>query len=147
MQNITDIARVELDLIKERLADTGKHIIKTETLKSNIMAHVPLNTEDENELYLIDVGIVQVAQSVLWADGWRSVADGYFASLHDCKNLVQLKLMLKNSDRRVESAVRINGEVKMYESRQLKIAGLDCDELVAEPSYEDLIADLEADAV
>lgn len=147
MQNITDIARAELDLIKERLADTGKHIIKTETLKSNIMAHVPLNTEDENELYLIDVGIVQVAQSVLWADGWRSVADGYFASLHDCKDLVQLKLMLKNSDRRVESAVRINGEVKMYESRQLKIAGLDCDELVAEPSYEDLIADLEADAV
>lgn len=111
------------------------------------MAHVPLHTEDENELYLIDVGIVQVAQSVLWADGWRSVADGYFASLHDCKDLVQLKLMLKNSDRRVESAVRINGEVKMYESRQLKIAGLDCDELVAEPSYEDLIADLEADAV
>lgn len=147
MQNITDIARAELDLIKERLADTGKHIIKTETLKSNIMAHVPLDTEDENELYLIDVGIVQVAQSVLWADGWRSVADGYFASLHDCKDLVQLKLMLKNSDRRVESAVRINGEVKMYESRQLKIAGLDCDELVAEPSYEDLIADLEADAV
>lgn len=141
------MARTELDLIKERLASTGKHIIKTETLKANIMAHITLHTKDENELYLIDVGIVQVAQSVLWADGWRSVADGYFASLHDCKDLVQLKLMLKNSDRRVESAVRINGEVKMYESRQLKIAGLDCDELVAEPSYEDLIADLEADAV
>lgn len=95
----------------------------------------------------MEVGIVQVAQSVLWADGWRSVTDGYFVSLHDCEDLVRLKLMVRNSDNRVKVTIRKNGEVKACEAKQLKIAGLECDELVPEPSYEDLIADLEADAI
>lgn len=146
-QVVTEVARYELELLKDELARKEKHVIKTSTLKERIMLHVPAKVDDTDLQYLIDTGLVQVVQSVLHADGWRSVADGYFALLNECEDLSRLKIMVRNADTRVIMAEGVAGEVRQVEARQMAFVGIDCEELIEEPCYEDYIADLEADAI
>ena len=146
-QVVTEVARYELDLLKEELARKEKHVIKTATLKERIMLHVPTKVDDTDIQYLIDTGLVQVVQSVLHADGWRSVADGYFVSLSDCEDLPRLKIMVRNADSRAIIAETVAGEVRQVEARQMTFVGIECEELIEEPCYEDYLADLEADAI
>lgn len=147
-QMVTDIARYELDLLKDELARKEKHVIKTATLKDRIMLHIPMQEVDDTDIqYLVEAGLVQVVQSVLHEDGWRSVANGYFVSLSDCKDLQRLKIMVRNADSRSIIAEGVADMVREVEARQLTIAGIECDELIEEPCYEDYIAELEADAI
>ena len=134
-------------MLKHEMARSGKHVIRTETLKNRIRPHVEITTDDANEKYLMEGGLAQTVQSVLWQDGWRSVKDGYFVSLEECENLVRLKQMLRNANTRKDQAEKAYENVKSVECRQLVIAGIECDELIEEPSEEDLIAELEADAI
>ena len=122
-------------------------VIKTETLKNRILAHRDIQTDDENTKYLAEVGLVQVAQSVLWADGWRSVAEGYFMSLHACEDLEKLKIMHRNTSNRVYVAVDVDGEVQECIAKQMTLQGIDDEELIEEQDRDDLIADLEARAI
>lgn len=122
-------------------------MIKTETLKDRILAHGDIITDDENTRYLAEVGLVQVAQSVLWADGWRSVAEGYFMSLHACEDLRKLKIMHRNSSNRVYVAVDVDGEVQECIAKQMTIQGVENEELIEEQDRDDLVADLESRAI
>ena len=122
-------------------------MIKTETLKDRILAHGDIITDDENTRYLAEVGLVQVAQSVLWADGWRSVAEGYFMSLHACEDLRKLKIMHRNSSKRVYAAVDVDGEVQECIAKQMTIQGVEDEELIEEQDRDDLVADLESRAI
>lgn len=122
-------------------------MIKTETLKDRILAHGDIITDDENTRYLAEVGLVQVAQSVLWADGWRSVAEGYFMSLHACEDLRKLKIMHRNSSKRVYVAVDVDGEVQECIAKQMTIQGVEDEELIEEQDRDDLVADLESRAI
>lgn len=122
-------------------------MIKTETLKDRILAHGDIITDDENTRYLAEVGLVQVAQSVLWADGWRSVAEGYFMSLHACEDLRKLKIMHRNSSNRVYVAVDVDGEVQECIAKQMTIQGVEDEELIEEQDRDDLFADLESRAI
>lgn len=122
-------------------------MIKTETLKDRILAHGDIITDDENTRYLAEVGLVQVAQSVLWADGWRSVAEGYFMSLHAREDLRKLKIMHRNSSNRVYVAVDVDGEVQECIAKQMTIQGVEDEELIEEQDRDDLVADLESRAI
>lgn len=122
-------------------------MIKTETLKDRILAHGDIITDDENTRYLAEGGLVQVAQSVLWADGWRSVAEGYFMSLHACEDLRKLKIMHRNSSNRVYVAVDVDGEVQECIAKQMTIQGVEDEELIEEQDRDDLVADLESRAI
>ena len=122
-------------------------MIKTETLKDRILAHGDIITDDENTRYLAEVGLVQVAQSVLWADGWGSVAEGYFMSLHACEDLRKLKIMHRNSSKRVYVAVDVDGEVQECIAKQMTIQGAEDEELIEEQDRDDLVADLESRAI
>ena len=122
-------------------------MIKTETLKNRILAHGDIITDDENTRYLAEVGLVQVAQSVLWADGWRSVAEGYFMSLYACEDLRKLKIMHRNSSNRVYVAVDVDGEVQECIAKQMTIQGVEDEELIEEQDRDDLVADLESRAI
>lgn len=143
-QVITNYARYELDQIKRELADNGKHLIRTATLKDRILSHVDVPVGDENIDYLISLGVQQAAQSVLWADGWRSVVDGFFANLSENKNLLRFKLMDRNAYTRKE---RSEAAYEMVHQTVMSFAGADFIGLVEEPSTEEIIADLEADAI
>ncbi len=144
-QNITIIARHELELLKQEMSKTGKEVIKTSTLKNRVLAHSEISTKDANTLYLASVGLTQVIQSVLWADGWRSVlGNGYFAAPSICKHGTWLKEMLKNAENRAK-----NFEAACDGVRQLAMAfdGAELDGMYEEPSIEDIVADLEAHAI
>lgn len=115
-------------------------------MKTRILGHSEIMTSDANTRYLAEVGIQQVIQSVLNSNGFYSVANGFFVSLHECKNLVRLKIMLKNASRREESAEGTKDTMEAITFKQLKMEGIEL-ELVEEPAFDDLIADLEADAI
>lgn len=124
----------------------NKHVIRTETMKSRILGHSGIMTSDTNTRYLAELGIQQVVQSVLNSNGFYSVANGFFVSLSECKNLVRLKIMLRNANRREESAEGTKDTMEAITFKQLKMEGLEL-ELVEEPAFDELIADLEADAI
>lgn len=129
------------------LVEQSRDVIRTETLKNRILAHSDIVTDDENTKYLAEIGLVQVAQSVLWADGWRSVAEGYFMSLHACEDLGKLKIMHRNASKRVYVAVDVDGEVQECIAKQMTIQGIDNEDLIEEQDRDDLIADLESRAI
>lgn len=124
----------------------NKHVIRTETMKNRILGHSDIVTSDTNTRYLAEIGIQQVIQSVLNSNGFYSVANGFFVSLNECKNLVRLKIMLRNANRREESAEGTKDTMEAITFRQLKMEGLEL-ELVEEPAFDELIEDLEADAI
>lgn len=127
------------------MADTGKEVIKTSTLKKRILMHGDIDTDDANTAYLAYIGLGQVVQSVLGQDGWRSVlGNGYFAAPSVCEHGVWLKEMLRNAETRVKSAE------SAYENvRQIAFAfdGAELSGMVEEPNIEDIVADLEAHAI
>ena len=124
----------------------NKHVIRTDTMKTRILLHSEINAGDANTRYLAELGIQQVVQSVLNSNGFYSVTNGFFVSLNECKNLVRLKIMLKNASRREESAEWTKDKMESITFKQLKMEGIEL-ELVEEPAFDDLIADLEADAI
>ena len=132
--------------IREEMVFENKHVIRTETMKSRILGHSDIMTSDTNTRYLAELGIQQVVQSVLNSNGFYSVANGFFVSLSECKNLVRLKIMLRNANRREESAEGTKDTMEAITFKQLKMEGLEL-ELVEEPAFDELIADLEADAI
>lgn len=124
----------------------NKYAVKTDTIRNRILLHSEIDTGDANTRYLAEVGIQQVIQSVLNSNGFYSVANGFFVSLNECENIALLKIMLKNANRREESATGTKDKVETIMFRQTKFDGIELD-LVEEPSIADIVADLEAHAI
>lgn len=144
-QSITQIARYELDLLKQEMASKGKEVIKTSTLKNRILAHNEIRATDTNTVYLASIGLTQVVQSVLWADGWRSVlGNGYFASPSICKHSTWLMEMLKSAESRAQRFEAACEGVRQY---AMVFDGTEPEGLAEEPNIEDIVADLEAHAI
>ena len=129
------------------MARKNKYVIKTRTLKERIFAHpqCEISTRDINTRYLAEVGMTQVVQSVLWADGWRSVVgNGYFLPACDAKKAEWANLLRRNASARVgqaEAAYEIVRQLTMdFDDEEIN-------GLIEEPAIEDVIADLEAYAI
>lgn len=131
----------------EKLAIEGKQFIRTSTLKDGILRHTEIMTDDGNTRHLAEIGIGQVIQKTLQSAGWKSVAGGYFVNTAECAELPILKRLVRNAHGRTVAAELTEDTIRGYEARQLAIAGIDCDELVEEPAWEDLIVELEQHAV
>lgn len=130
------------------MARKKKYVIKTSTLRERIFAHpsCQIASKDPNTIYLANNGMTQVIQSVLWADGWRSVVgNGYFLPASDAKKPEWASLLRRNASARVgqaEAAYEIVRQLTMNFDNENALDGF-----IDEPAIEDVIADLEAFAI
>lgn len=104
-------------------------------------------TDDENTKHLAEIGLGQVVRKVLQNAGWRAVGGGYFVNQCDCKSLGAWKRIIRHAHNRALAATETEQILREYEGRQLAIAGIERDEFIEEPTWTDLVKEMEANAV
>lgn len=105
MNPIYQVAIAQVARIEALHESTGRHLIRTETIKEAVRERIDIGGVNEESDYLIDVGIGQVVQSVLYSKGYRSVQTGYFVNLDKCENPFYLTNLLNNAE--VEEKAKI----------------------------------------
>lgn len=138
-------------ILEGKLKETNRHLLKTDTIRDMCSNHIDLSDELTEREELLDIGIRQVIQSRLFAHNYFSVQTGYFVNVNECDNLGYLNLMLKSKDNTIKDKIAVRNQIK-------KLKGLDGqmtyvpDEnnfltLIETKTTEEIIADLEADAI
>ena len=148
MKNISAIIDREITIIESEMLRYGRHAIKTETLKNRVLNHISLESDDEDEQWLKEVGFGQAIQMRLHARGYRSVQIGYFVNLDRCDSIPYLVQMLHNQDADVRDrsaiAAIIKDALKNYDAQ----VTFDSDGKIYVPITRDELNEmLEADAV
>lgn len=137
--------------LEEELKQTGKHLIKTETILELCGAAIDLTDESKEREELLEIGMRQVIQSRLYVHNYFSVERGYFVNIIECENLRYLGLIENGKNTTIEiknAALNRIKEIKKLNGQGVFIPGenneLECVETLTK---EELLMELEADAI
>lgn len=137
--------------LEERLKQTGKHLLKTNTIFDMCKGHINLEDREYVREELLEIGMRQVIQSRLYAHGYFSVQCGYFVNIAECENLWYLNLMLNEKDNTIKVKVAARNrikELKGFEGQMTLVPDENSElSLIETKTKEEVEADLEADAV
>jgi hypothetical protein len=145
VNKIWNVVIERFNACESMLEDTGKHLISTKTIREQTLARLDLGGINEESEYLIDIGLTQVIQGVLFYHGYRSVGRGYFINLEKCNDPVYLQRLYNRAETSAEAkeAIRIKIEVLKvkYTNPQLVFGGIECKirEPMTEAEFEEMI--------
>lgn len=98
--NVSTMVKLIVEGLESEVEISGKHGIKTETIKERLFAsnyfHIDCNNDDSE--YLAHAGLGQVIQKCLQNKGYRSVVTGRFVNYEKCDNIHYLNQMLTNAE-------------------------------------------------
>lgn len=136
---------------EEQLRETGKHLLKTDTIIDACAHNIDLSDETPEREELLDIGMRQVIQSRLYAHGYFSVETGYFVNIAECKNLAYLNLIIHSKDSTIEKKIKARNQIKKLKELDGRLVFVpDKNNVltwVETKTKEELFADLEADAI
>lgn len=137
--------------LEGRLKETGKHLIKTDTIFIMCRNQIDLFDSEEYRIKLLEIGIKQVIQSRLYAHGYYSVQIGYFVNVAECENIGYLNLMLTGKDDVIKGKIAARNRLKQLKelNGQMVFVPDENNELttIETKTQEEIYEDLEADAV
>lgn len=137
--------------LEERMKDTGKHLIKTDTICQMCGSHIDLSDEQREREELLNIGMRQVIQGRLYAHGYFSVETGYFVNVAECNKLGYLNLILNGKDTTIEGKIAARNRIKTIKGLDGQMAFIPDKNgqitVIETKTREELIDDLEADAV
>lgn len=107
MRNITIFVEEAINELERQIAETGKHVIKTESIKDLVNPRIIISGANDDSTYLAEIGFGQVIQSRLYEHGYRSLGKGYFVNLNSCRDVHYLMMLYDNADTSVADKVRI----------------------------------------
>lgn len=151
--NISKTIDAVLDGIEAELMTTGRHVIRTATIKTRAQGYHPsgYRTSDDDINYLADNGMAQVIQSRLFSRGYRSIRTGLFINIDTCTNIEYLRIILNNAEQTAEEKAKVAARLKILLDGQ---SGMKFDPETMDflgwqekPTEESFVADLEADAI
>lgn len=153
MKNVSFIVDMVISGIEDEMFASGKHVIRTDTIRQRSMVSIRVDAGNDDTKYLAEIGFGQVVQSRLYSRGYRSVRCGMFVNVDRCEDIDYLQELLKNADINMADKERVRDRIKKL--RDSKILGqiyFDIDGdiisgLVVPISEEELIGKLEEDAV
>ena len=108
---ITAITDFELKALETKMLSDDKHLISTYTLRKRIEDQFDLSDESRDREYLMAIGLGQIIQSRLYANGYRSVRMGYFVNLDKCENVPYLYALLQNEDILVKEKAAVKKKI------------------------------------
>ena len=112
MNNVWRVAIKQIEIAEQLMEGQGKHLIRTDSIRERIKDRMNLAGVDDDSDYLVDVGIGQVIQSVLYSRDYRSVQTGYFVNLAKCDNPTYLNRLLANAETAEDAKTRIRMRIK-----------------------------------
>lgn len=134
-----------------RMKETGKHLMKTETLFEMCKNHIDLSDDSSEREELLEIGMRAVIQSRLYAHGYFSVQTGYFVNVAECENLWYLNLLISSKDDVIGRKAAARNRIAELKGLQGQITVIPDDSgeltLVETKTPEEIESDLEADAV
>lgn len=147
----SEIVDVIIMTLEQKLKETGRHLIKTDTIFMMCKGHIDLSDDVQERTELLEIGMRQVIQSRLYAHGYFSVVTGYFVNVVECENLWYLNMIIDGKDTVIKGKIAARNRIKELK----KLAG----SIVMIPdennsmvirefkTEEEMAADLEADAI
>ena len=114
MRNITIFVEEAINELERQIAETGKHVIKTESIKDLVNPRIIISGANDDSTYLAEIGFGQVIQSRLYEHGYRSLGKGYFVNLNSCRDVHYLMMLYDNADTSVADKVRIRKLIKEH---------------------------------
>lgn len=112
MKYITNIVDHEIELLEISMEHQEKHLISTDTLKERCLAHIDIDTGNDDTEWLSKIGFGQVIQSRLYAHGYRSVRTGFFVNFDKVTDIEYLAALLANAETNVLEKEMIKEQIK-----------------------------------
>ena len=153
MKNISFVVDFSIGSIESEMEASGKHVIKTETIKSRVLSRVEIGGINDDSDYLTDVGLAQIIQQRLYNRGYRSVRTGKFVNLDRCEDIDYLQQMLDNANISTQEKICVAKSIKQTRDDKLTgqieftIDGSILSGLHVPLSEEEFIEKLEKDAI
>lgn len=138
-------------MLEKQLKETGKHLIKTDTIFKLCQHEIDLTDESEDREDLLEKGMRQVIQSRLYVHGYLSVQIGYFLRWEESDNIGYLNLIIRGKDTVIEKKMDVRNYIKQLKALngQMVFVPDENNELttIETKTQEEIYEDLEADAV
>lgn len=137
--------------LEETLKKTGKHLLKTDTILEHCAVHIDLTDDLPERERLLERGMKQTMQGRLYAHNYFSVATGYFVNVDTCENLGYLNLIINGKDDAIKGKIAARNRLKELKQLDGQMIFTPDESGILTPmetlTYDELIDDLEADAV
>jgi len=137
--------------LEERLKQTGRHLMKTDTILRMCADDIDLTDDMAEREELLEIGMRQVIQSRLYTHGYFSVQTGYFVNIAECENLWYLGMLIENKDGTIRSKIDARNRIKELKEMAGTIVMVPDEHnemfIHVYKTKEEIIDDLEADAV
>lgn len=147
----SEIVDTAILTLEGRMKDTGRHLLKTDTIFRMCADDIDLTDDMTEREELLEIGMRQVIQSRLYNHKYFSVETGYFVNIAECENLGYLNLILKSKDNTIEKKIMVRNRIKELKSLDGQMQFIpDANSsltVIETKTKEELIEDLEADAV
>lgn len=147
----SEVVDATILLLEEQLRQTGRHLLKTDTIFNVCSDDIDLTDESAEREELLDIGMRQVIQSGLYAHKYFSVETGYFVNITECDNLGYLNLILKSKDSTIEKKILVRNRIKELKGLDGQMQFVPDESGILTPietkTKEEMIADLDADAI
>lgn len=119
MNNVWRLVINQVEIAEQTMEGQGKHLIRTDRIKQRVKDRLGVAGVDDDSDYLVDVGIQQVIQSVLYSRDYRSVKTGFFVNLAKCDNPTYLNKLLTNAETAEDAKTRIRMRIKELRAQAL----------------------------
>lgn len=147
----SEVVDTAILLLEGSLKETGKHLLKTDTIFDMCLGDIDLTDDMPEREELLDIGMRQVIQSRLYAHRYFSVETGYFVNVAECDNLGYLNLILKSKDNTIEKKILVRNRIKELKGLDGQMQFIPDESGILTPietkTKDELIHDLEADAI
>lgn len=147
----SEIVDMIINTLEIRLKETGKHLLKTDTIFSMCQKAMDLTDASAEREALLEIGMRQVIQSRLYVHNYYSVEMGYFVNVIECENLGYLNLIIGGKDDVVKGKVAARNRLKELKALDGQMVLIPDENNILTPietkTRDELLEDLEADAI
>lgn len=111
MNKVWYVVGTVIDRLTEELEASGRHAIKTATIRARCASYIDLSCDSEDAEYLAGIGFGQIIQSCLNNRGFRSIREGMFINLDKCTDIEYLTALYKNAEISAEERIVIRDRI------------------------------------